>query len=295
MSHACNSPSHARSCAAPSAFTLIELLVVISIISLLIALLMPALGKAREQSRAIQCMSTLRGIGQAFNMYTFNHKDSFMQGYSESHSQGTAQSPLYNPARSYAYPLVYDGLLPQSSKVFHCPSRTSRSRIIGGKSVGEWWDNDNLVQILHKTSPDSDHQDVWQTVDYGANISLVTRWNGSATNYHRGPRKLYELAPNRIVAAESVASASVTYGGARVGGLDNSGSFAYTAHNTSSNILNLDGSVFSATGGTHTLADGSYSLYRGAGGLGIYSQNPNRWTYNGKPRISGEPTAPWGW
>ncbi len=51
------------------AFTLIELLVVIAIIALLVAILLPALGAARANSRATVCASRLHQLGIALNLY----------------------------------------------------------------------------------------------------------------------------------------------------------------------------------------------------------------------------------
>ena len=62
------------------AFTLVELLVVIAIIALLMAILVPAMGRVKRESRSVACRSRLNQWAKAFEMYTMNNDGYFQSG-----------------------------------------------------------------------------------------------------------------------------------------------------------------------------------------------------------------------
>ena len=61
-------------------FTLIELLVVVSIIALLVSILLPSLGKARDAAKRVVCSKNLQSLGMAWIMYAGDNNDSVASG-----------------------------------------------------------------------------------------------------------------------------------------------------------------------------------------------------------------------
>ncbi len=76
----------------PAGFTFIELLVVIAVIALLIGILLPALGRARDAARGVTCLSNFRQVTTGWNLYCDAFKD-IMVAHKPPNYPGGASNP----------------------------------------------------------------------------------------------------------------------------------------------------------------------------------------------------------
>jgi len=151
------------------AFTLIELLVVIAIIALLMAILMPALSRARDQAKRIHCISNVRTLSFAWLLYKDDNDDSMVGGmparsvdawmlgprgndpdHTEQCKEGLRQGLLYSYAKNV--------------DVYRCPSDdrikregmyTFGSYSVSGALNGEEkeWSNRHLIKYSEIKNP----------------------------------------------------------------------------------------------------------------------------------------------
>ena len=120
-----------------SGFTLVELLVVIGIIAILIAILLPTLGKAREAANRTNCLSNLRQLHIAMVDYSFKYKDRIPIGYVHSYKQMNYMI-WSNASQQYVlYGLLFESGVVKTPAVYYCPSRVDDSN--GFNTPGNPW------------------------------------------------------------------------------------------------------------------------------------------------------------
>ena len=151
------------------AFTLIELLVVIAIIAILAAMLLPALSKARKAARSSTCISNLKQIGTAIQLYAGDNDDVIVNGKVKQVTGIYAKQTIWpafitgNGGMNTDGPGIYgvkyspDDMNPPNYKsVFLCPEASSAVFATGANYkyfwAGSYIGNNFLMPDL--TSPD---------------------------------------------------------------------------------------------------------------------------------------------
>jgi prepilin-type processing-associated H-X9-DG protein/prepilin-type N-terminal cleavage/methylation domain-containing protein len=148
-----------REASGRTAFTLVELLVVILVLAILAGLLLPAISRARDQSKVPRCASNLRQIYTAFNLYLQDSDevvfwnstnvnlygmDWYVYGGRETGNTDLGQAGLFN--RIVPRPL--NPYVRHQIEVFHCPADTRALPEWEGHTHFDWVGNSYLYNAV---------------------------------------------------------------------------------------------------------------------------------------------------
>jgi prepilin-type N-terminal cleavage/methylation domain-containing protein/prepilin-type processing-associated H-X9-DG protein len=153
------------------AFTLIELLVVIAVIAILAGLLLPALSRAKERGRRTICVSNLRQLGIAMEMYLSDYRDYFPAANDLNllrDEEWLQWEPLQKGVTLQKANLQ-SGIVPYvqrfSSNLFTCPS------------------DQLLKKLLVRRSSLPAHVQMWQFYSFSYTLSSPFQMGAGANNF----------------------------------------------------------------------------------------------------------------
>jgi prepilin-type processing-associated H-X9-DG protein/prepilin-type N-terminal cleavage/methylation domain-containing protein len=176
------------------AFTLVELLVCVTILTVLAALLLPALSRAREKARAILCVSNLRQWGLATHLYVVDHNDYLPpEGHPNPMPSSTNTGWYIQLPRQIGLPRYHDmpwrtnATLDPGRTVWLCPSNSRRSN---GRNLFHYCLNEHVNGTGAQNRPitfssiPGPSAVVW--LFDSKNLPAVGYWGFTHTNLHSG-------------------------------------------------------------------------------------------------------------
>ena len=237
------------------AFTLVELLVVIGIIAILIAILMPALSRVRDQANGVKCSANMRQMMTAALLFAQDHKGQLFGNWSDAANPDEDKRDFLAGGTGDWNQAPQAGTLFKYIKdvnIYLCPSRNQE----GGRTQGSAFTNGNFdySACLMLTGARVSNIKTQSLYLYAGNFSMQAQGNPAGAQSAKLMATGQDLRPTPVFVEETayrLNSANIEGGWSNVDEHSDH-------HRGGSNYASIDGSVHWFNGRKKRLKDNNY-------------------------------------